>query len=101
MWLPAERCGLRAVGLHGLYGLLMVAGLTGAALLAHALPLGIQDVPHQAFGMVALLGMVALYLCLVVLQLRPQALRTWRFEPAKADGQPVMVAALQEFNFSR
>ena len=30
-----------------------------------------------------------------------QALRTWRFEPAKADGQPVMVAALQEFNFSR
>ena len=78
LWLPAERCGLRAVGLHGLYGLLMVAGLTGAALLAHALPLGIQDVPHQAFGMVALLGMVVLYLCLVVLQLRPQALRTWR-----------------------
>lgn len=78
LWLPAERCGLRAVGLHGLYGLLMVAGLTGAALLAHALPLGIQDVPYQAFGMVALLGMVALYLCLVVLQLRPQALLTWR-----------------------
>ena len=29
------------------------------------------------------------------------ALRAWRFEPAKVDGKPVLVSALQEFNFSR
>jgi len=78
LWLPAGRSNLRAVGLHGLSGVLIVAGLTGAALLAHALPFGIQDAPHHALGLVALLGMVGLYLCLAVLQLRPQALRTWR-----------------------
>ena len=78
LWQPRERTGLGVLALQGASGVLMVAGLTGAASLAHALPLGIQDVPHQAFGMVALLGMAALYLCLVVLQLRPQTLRTWR-----------------------
>lgn len=78
LWLPAERSGLGAHAVQGGAGLLMVAGLTGAALLAHALPLGIQDVPHHAFGMVALLGMVALYFGLMVLQLRPQMLKTWR-----------------------
>jgi len=78
LWLPAERSDLRAVGLQAVSGVLMVAGLTGAALLAHALPLGIQDVPHHALGLVALVGLTGLYLCLVVLQLRPQALRTWR-----------------------
>lgn len=78
LWLPAQRSGTLAFGLQGLCGGLMVAGLTGAVLLVHALPLGIQDLPHQGLGLVALLGMVGLYLCLVVLQLRPRTLRTWR-----------------------
>lgn len=78
LWLPAERTGLRALGLQGASGALMVAGLTGAALLAHALPLGTQDAPDHALGLVALLGMLGLYLGLVVLQLWPQTLRTWR-----------------------
>ncbi len=78
LWLPAARSGLRTVAWQVAIGVLMVVGLTGAALLAHAVPLGIQDTPHHALGMVALLGMAALYLCLVALQLRPQALRTWR-----------------------
>jgi len=78
LWLPVERVGLRSFGMLGLSGLLMVAGLTGAVMLAHALPLGIQDAPHYALGWVALMGMTGLYLCLVVLQLRPQKLRTWR-----------------------
>jgi len=78
LWLPAERSDLRALGLQGLSGVLIVAGLTGAALLAHALPFGIHNAPHHTFGLVALLGMVGLYLCLAVLQLRPQMLRTWR-----------------------
>ncbi len=78
LWLPAERSDLRAAGGQLASGVLMMAGLTGAALLAHAVPLGIQDAPHHVLGMVALLGMVGLYGCLVVLQLRPQTLRTWR-----------------------
>ncbi len=78
LWLPAERYVLRTVGWQVASGVLMMAGLSGAALLAHALPLGIQDAPHHALGMVALLGMAGLYGCLVVLQLRPQTLRTWR-----------------------
>lgn len=78
LWLPAAPAGLASRGWHTLFGLLMVAGLTGAALLAHALPLGIQDVPQQALGWVALLGMLALYLVLSLLQLRPQALTSWR-----------------------
>jgi NAD(P)H-quinone oxidoreductase subunit 5 len=78
LWLSAQRTGVREVVLHGLSGLLMIAGLTLATLLAHTLPLGIQDLPHQTLGLVTLLGMAALYLCLVVLQLRPQSLRVWR-----------------------
>ncbi len=78
LWLSAQRTGAREVFLHGLSGLLMIGALTLAALLAHTLPLGIQDLPHQTLGLVTLLGMAALYLCLVVLQLRPQSLRTWR-----------------------
>ena len=78
LWLPAERSDLWTIALQLASGVLMMAGLSGAALLAHALPLGIQDAPHHALGMVALLGMAGLYGCLVVLQLRPQTLRTWR-----------------------
>ena len=78
LWLSTERSSPRAVALQGAWGVLMVAGLTGAALLAHALPLGIQDMPHHALGLLALLGMVGLYLCLALLQLRPQTLRIWR-----------------------
>jgi NAD(P)H-quinone oxidoreductase subunit 5 len=78
LWLSAQRTGAREVSLHSLAGLLMISGLTLAALLVHALPLGIQDKPNDTMGLVTLLGMAALYLCLVVLQLRPQSLRAWR-----------------------
>lgn len=78
LWLPAERSDFRTVAFRWTAGMAMVAGLTGAALLAHALPLGIDDLPHHGLGMAALLGMAGLYVCLAVLQLRPQMLRTWR-----------------------
>ena len=78
LWLPAQPGSMRSISLHGGAGLLMVAGLTGAALLAHALPFGLVDAPDHALGMIALIGMAALYLLLVLLQLRPQALRGWR-----------------------
>jgi len=61
-----------------LSGLLMVSGLTVALLLAHALPFGIQDAPQHALGVVALLGMVALYFWLALLQLWSHGLSSWR-----------------------
>ncbi len=78
LWLPAPQRGLRAVVLHAGVGLFLVAGLTAATLLAHAVPLGIQDLPDTGLGLITLAGMVALYLCLVLLQQRPQLLRGWR-----------------------
>ena len=78
LWLSATPADLPARGGQALFGLLMVTGFTGTALLAHALPLGIQDAPHNGLGLVALLGMVALYLFLALLQLRPHALSNWR-----------------------
>lgn len=78
LWLPVAQSDLASRGWQVVFGLLMVVGLTGAALLAHALPLGIQDAPHHTLGVVAMLGMVALYLGLSVLQLQPQALASWR-----------------------
>lgn len=79
LWLPASvaRPG-RSLVRSTLSGLLMVAGLTVAALLAHRLPLGLADAPHHPLGVVALAGMGALYLCLVLLQTHPQLLDTWR-----------------------
>jgi NAD(P)H-quinone oxidoreductase subunit 5 len=59
-------------------GMLMVAALGLAALLAHALPLGLHDAPNTAQGVVALIGMAALYACLAVLQWRPHALGIWQ-----------------------
>jgi len=78
LWLPAQNSRLRIICLQGLSGLLMVVGFTGMALLFHALPLGITDAPDHTLGIIALTGMAALYLCLVLLQLRAQALGAWR-----------------------
>lgn len=79
LWLPAARGGAGPAvgGLWGM-GLLAVAGLTLAMLLAHALPLGLRDAPSAPLGLVALAGMSLLYLCLLILQLRPAALAGWR-----------------------
>ena len=63
---------------QALFGLLVVAGLTVAALLGHALPLGIHDAPRHALGLGALAGLSILYLCLVTLQLKPRLLDDWR-----------------------
>jgi NAD(P)H-quinone oxidoreductase subunit 5 len=74
----ATRPAGRGLVRDALSGLLMMAGLTAAALLAHALPWGLQDAPHHTLGAVALAGMGALYLSLVLLQTRPQSLEAWR-----------------------
>jgi len=78
LWLPARAAHAPARSGQRLAGLAMVAGLTGAALAAHALPLGLQDTPHSALGLIALIGMTALYLCLALLQRQPALLSRWR-----------------------
>lgn len=78
LWLRAVGGGLPAHLGQALFGLLIVIGLTAGTMLVHALPLDIQDNPHQNLGLIALLGMVALYFWLALLQLRPSLFSTWR-----------------------
>ena len=78
LWLPAVPAGLSARVGQAVFGLLLVTVLTATAMVAHALPLGIQDTPHQELGLIALLGMVALYLFVAMLQLQPRLLSNWR-----------------------
>lgn len=78
LWLPAQVGEPRAAGWAAMAGLILVAGLTAAASLAHALPFGVSDAPDPLAGIAALAGMAAMYAFLVALQLRPQALAAWR-----------------------
>ncbi|MDE2434260.1 MAG: NADH-quinone oxidoreductase subunit L [Burkholderiales bacterium] len=78
LWGPASKAEARAPWVRTASGLLMVVDLTLVASWAHLLPLGLQDAPEQAAGMVACLGMAVMYACLVTLQQRPQALSAWR-----------------------
>lgn len=78
-WVPGGRNGDKwAVLRQVVTAWVMAAGLTGAASIAHALPLGVFDAPNDLAGVLVLVGMVAMYLCLVVLQVRPEWLHTWR-----------------------
>ena len=78
LWLPGVQADWSARGAQTLTGLLMVVSLTVAAMAAHALPLSIQDAPDPLLGLIALMGMAALYLCQALLQRRPKWLSRWR-----------------------
>lgn len=79
LWWPATLpAGAPGLGRRVLAGAAMVAGLTLAALLGHALPFGLHDAPDHAAGGVALAGAVLLYVCLALLQARPNAMAGWR-----------------------
>lgn len=78
LWLPAAPGVAGQRWRQALFGLTTVAGLSAAALLVHALPLGLPDAPQPGPGLVALAGMAGLYLCLALLQRRPDALSAWR-----------------------
>lgn len=77
LWQQSQHTSLRALCVHVGAGWLMVAGLTLATLLAHAVPLGVQDVPSHTLGVPVLMAMAILYFFLVALQLWPHALRVW------------------------
>ena len=79
LWLPAsQRSDGPGAARRLLAGAGMVAGLTVAALVGHALPFGLVDAPDAAAGFAALGCMVVLYFSLAMLQSRPHALTTWR-----------------------
>lgn len=78
LWLPAVPAGLPVRSGQVVFGLLMVVGFTVAAMVGHALPFGVSDAPHQGLGLIALMGMGALYLCMALLQRRPPRLSRWR-----------------------
>jgi NAD(P)H-quinone oxidoreductase subunit 5 len=56
----------------------LVTLLALAALIGHALPFGLQDAPYLPAGLAALAGMAVMYVCLSVLQARPQTMAAWR-----------------------
>ncbi|WP_297908138.1 NADH-quinone oxidoreductase subunit L [Thiomonas sp.] len=79
LWWPAWRPGEAGVAAwRAANGIALVAALVAAATVAHLLPLGTRDVPWQAAGPVAWLGMAGLYLMLAALQLAPRHLETVR-----------------------
>ncbi len=79
LWVPAgQRGSVGAAATRFAAGLALVAALTLAALLGHALPLGVSDAPNSAAGIVAVAGLAAMYLGLVLMQLQPQHLAAWR-----------------------
>jgi NAD(P)H-quinone oxidoreductase subunit 5 len=80
LWLPAVNKTINAdlakLTLRAVLGMLMVIGLTAVALLAHALPLGLHDAPHNTLGVIAMLGMTVMYAGLAALQLQVQQPRS-------------------------
>ncbi|MFZ6800046.1 NADH-quinone oxidoreductase subunit L [Undibacterium sp. Di24W] len=78
LWLPAAQSDWSTRTIQAFFGFLMVTGLTLAATAAHALPFGLEDAPHRELGLIALIGMAALYLFQALLQGRPQLLTHWR-----------------------
>lgn len=79
LWLPARRGDASgAAAARALAGIALVVGLTLVSALAHLLPLGVSDAPATLAGYLALAGVAALYLALVMLQWQPQRLAAWR-----------------------
>lgn len=80
LWLPAPPEGSIRIGFwQAASGIALVALLSLLANLAHILPLGLTDSSNAVeAGLLALAGMTGLYLCLAVMQWRPQALESWR-----------------------
>jgi NAD(P)H-quinone oxidoreductase subunit 5 len=79
LWLPVAPSGTpRVGGWQAGAGVMLMALLTLLASLAHTVPFGVTDAPETAAGLVTLAGMAAHYLCLALLQWRPQSLAAWR-----------------------
>jgi NAD(P)H-quinone oxidoreductase subunit 5 len=79
LWLPSTRREeATPTWSRAIAGMGLVAGLTLVAALAHKMPLGVSDAPHFLAGYLTLAGMALMYLCLTIIQWRPQRLAAWR-----------------------
>ncbi len=78
LWLPATHNDLPIRVMQTMNGLLIIAGLTGATIFLHTLPMGVQDMPDQRIGLIVLVGMVFLYFFQALLQRQPQRMSRWR-----------------------
>ncbi len=75
LWRQAGAAGRVSTSIAGAVAL---CALTALAALAHHLPFGVTDAPHDAAGIVAATGMAGLYLAVVLVHLRPAAMAGWR-----------------------
>lgn len=79
LWLPLPADDAAPPAWHRLLaGSGMVALLSLAALLAHAVPLGVDNAPNHGAGVLAMAGMGLMYLGLAVLQWCPGRCGAWR-----------------------
>ena len=78
LWMPSVQSDLAARCRQILIGISMIIGLTVAAIAAQALPLKIEDAPHDSLGVIALIGMAILYSFQMLLQRQPRLLSRWR-----------------------
>jgi NAD(P)H-quinone oxidoreductase subunit 5 len=82
LWVPANAHTGRSRAVVLGAGATLAAALTLLATVAHALPLGLADAPHDAAGWLVALAMGLMYAALVVLQRWPQrlsVLRRWSY----------------------
>jgi len=77
LWLPERQHPMRDDAPLAT-GMVMMAAIALAALIGHALPLGLHDTPSLPAGLVALSGMGALYLWLAFLHVVPAWMTAWR-----------------------
>lgn len=59
------------------FGVMAIIALTLAALLMHAVPLGLPAHPHDLLGYIALAAMALLYISILMIQLAPEKLAVW------------------------
>lgn len=79
LWLPVRtHAAAPSTALRLLAGSGMVGLLTLAALLGHALPLGVGALPRHDAGLLALVGLGLMYVGLATLQLRHGGWARWR-----------------------
>lgn len=77
LWLPSNPANAFAFSAQAFMGFTALVSLTIAALAAHALPFGIHDAPHDVLGLVALMGLTAIYVWQAFLQRAPRLLSQW------------------------
>jgi len=78
LWLPASREGWTVRAGQTVVGILLIGCLTLVSCAAHRLPFELQDTPHTLLGLIALTGMIMLYLGLALLQWKPMTLSGFR-----------------------